>query len=306
MGFRGWLGRSAENIRANGYEGLTDSLYEFYTGAWRYFGWHVPRGVNIYERDWDALVILDACRVDVIQEVEGEYPFIDGIKTVESVGSMSQEWLAKTFIPRYADEIGETAYVTSNVFSAEVLEEVPFLFLDEVWKYAWDEEAGTVPPGPITDRAIMVGREYDPEFLIVHYMQPHHPFIGSDLAEEFESDPFGNRNEKTVVDALRKGEVSMDAFWSAYRQNLRLVLDDVARLLENLDAETIVLTADHGEAFGEWGIYGHPAGALHSVVKDVPWVETTATDTFDITPKLQPIDFDSTQAKERLAELGYL
>lgn len=306
MGFRGWLGRSADNVRSHGVDGLFDSLYELYTGAWRYLGWHIPRGVNIYDREWDALVILDACRVDVIREVESEYPFINGIESVESVGSMSQEWLAKTFTARYRSEIENTAYVTSNVFSEEVLGDMPFLLLDEVWKYGWDDEAGTVPPSPITERAVAVGREYEPEYLIIHYMQPHHPFIGSDLAADFESDPFGNRNEKTVVDALRKGEISKDEFWHAYRDNLRLVLDEVASLLTNLDADTVVLTADHGEAFGEWGIYGHPAGALHPVVKNVPWIETTATDTFDIEPTIEPMGPDSADAKRRLEELGYL
>ena len=41
------------------------------------------------------------------------------------------------------------------------------------------------------------------------------------------------------------------------------VLNDIGILLDNLDAERVVITADHGEAFGEYGILGHKLGSLH-------------------------------------------
>jgi hypothetical protein len=136
-------------------------------------------------------------------------------------------------------------------------------------------------------------------------MQPHHPFVGGGAPDEFEADPFGREDGTTVVDALRKGRISRDAFWEAYRENLRLVLDDVAVLLANHDAGRVVLTADHGDALGEWGIYDHPAGCLHPVVKNVPWTETTATDEGGYEPDLQP-DERETEVEERLRGLGYL
>jgi len=42
----------------------------------------MPVGTNIYERDWDALVVLDACRVDILREVADEYEFIDEVDSV--------------------------------------------------------------------------------------------------------------------------------------------------------------------------------------------------------------------------------
>lgn len=34
--------------------------------------------------------------------------------------------------------------------------------------------------------------------------------------------------------------------------------DEVDALRENLDAEQLVITSDHGQAFGEWKVYCHP------------------------------------------------
>ncbi|MEF8814584.1 MAG: hypothetical protein V5A55_12305 [Halovenus sp.] len=305
MGFNEWVRRSYARISENGREGAVDSLYEFYSALWRYVGWHVPRGTNVYEREWDTLVILDACRVDLLREVADDYPFVGPVESFESVGSMSEEWMEKTFTDEYADEVRRTAYVTSNVFSERVLSPDRFLELDEVWRYAWDDSLGIVPPRPVTDRAIAVARNRQPDRLIVHYMQPHHPFVSGDTAGAFAADPFGRENETTVVDALRKGRISRDAFWEAYRDNLHLVLEDVAVLLANHDAETVVISADHGDALGEWGIYDHPAGCLHPVVKNVPWVETTATDEGGYEPTLDPDDGEA-DVEERLRRLGYL
>jgi hypothetical protein len=157
----------------------------------------------------------------------------------------------------------------------------------------------------VTDRAIALARDRQHDRLIVHYMQPHHPFVAGGAPDGFAADPFGRENETTVVDALRKGRISREAFWNAYRENLRLVLEDVAVLLANHDAETVVLTADHGDALGEWGIYDHPAGCLHPAVKNVPWTETTATDGGEYEPQVVPSEREA-DVEERLRGLGYL
>jgi len=300
-----WMHRSYARISEDGREGALDSVHELYGGLWRYLGWKVPRGTNVYDLEWDTLVVLDACRVDLLEDVADEYSFIGEVNSLESVGSMSEEWMVKTFTDEYADEMRQTAYVTSNVFSERVLSASQFGTLDEVWQYAWDGELGIVPPRPVTDRAIATAREREPDRLIVHYMQPHHPFIADETFEQFEADPFGREDGTTVVDALRKGRIDYDDFWDAYRENLRLVLDDVAVLLENHDADTVVLTADHGDALGEWGIYDHPAGCLHPVVKDVPWMETTASDTGPYEPRIEPAA-DDADVQARLESLGYL
>jgi len=94
---------------------------------------------------------------------------------------------------------------------------------------------------------------------------------------------------------------------NAYHDNLRFVLDQVAVLLNNFDAENVVITADHGEAFGEMGFYRHPVACPLPIVRKVPWVETSATDTETVDPSApDPEAADTTSSvDERLEQLGY-
>jgi len=38
-----------------------------------------PDGTPIYEREWDVLVVLDACRLDLMEGVADEYEFIERV-----------------------------------------------------------------------------------------------------------------------------------------------------------------------------------------------------------------------------------
>jgi hypothetical protein len=253
-------------------------------------------GTPIFERDWDLCVVLDACRTDALAAVADEYDFLADRGAVWSVGSTSGEWVAHTFDRRYADAIGETAYVTANPHSKAVLRNrvVPPQYvatpatwpvwdpvrpgdlgaLTEVWAEARPERLGVVPPRTMTDYAIRQARAGDQDRLLVHYMQPHAPYVAGHLDGEG-SVPDA---DAAPFDALRAGTIDRETAWARYLDTLRLALDEVAVLLENVDAERVVVTADHGEAFGEWGFYEHPVGCPHPAVKRVPWVETTATD----------------------------
>ena len=118
----------------------------------------------------------------------------------------------------------------------------------------------------------------------------------------------------SVWDALSQGEVSSERVWSAYRENLRYVLDDVRVLLNNVNAERAIITSDHGNAFGEWWTYGHPPGVYVPVNRRVPFVEVTASDQKTLEPTLEnrsnrtAPDRDqesSDDVNDRLAALGY-
>ena len=312
MGLNEWLSRTRRRFKTLGArETLIESSYELYSGSWR-VGTLLPiPATNIYDRDWEVLVILDGCRVDVMEEVATEYPFVETVDSITSVGSMSIEWLNNTFNrSKYGDEMSKTGYVTANIFSEKTISEDSFHYLDEVWRYGWSEEVNTIPPRVVTDRAIRTWREKRPERLIVHYMQPHHPFIADSELRSFNVDPFGRDNtgeqrHYTAWGALRRGLVSRKDVWNAYRANLRLVLDEVDLLRNNVQANTLVLTADHGNAAGEWGIYDHPIGFPHPSVKKVPWVETTAEDTGSHDPDTIKTDETAPDVDTRLEALGY-
>ena len=290
---------------------LYETLYANYLKLWQYRARIGNIGQSIYERNWDVLLILDACRVDLIEGVENEYSFLDTPGTHTSLGSMSKEWLEANFTTDFPNQIKQTAYVTGNPYS-EAVADRNFRLLDEVWKYAWDDELGTIPPRPITDRAISVMRNHNPERLVVHYMQPHYPFIEDpDLHPGIDIDRFGNLPWDNVWEMLRNGEVDRNRVLSAYEQNLRLVLDDVSILLESIDADRVAISSDHGNALGEYGIYGHPEEVPLASIREVPWYETTATDTGQYEPTEYP-DKETDSSKpssqevtERLRDLGY-
>ena len=241
------------------------------------------RGENIFEKDWDALVVLDGLRTDLMEENISEYDFLgtDDVDRFHSLGSASQEWMDRNFTDEYEKEMSETVMVTGNAFSKTRLDEDSFQHLEEAWRYAWDEETEMVNPEPITDAAINLGREKEPERMIVHYMQPHYPFKNHpEIGCGVKPKSFGKVNsEKQPWDELLVGDVSQEELWEAYRQNLHYVMNEVERLGENLEAEKAVITADHGNGLGKldgqdrW-VYGHLEGVAVDSLRKVPWVET--------------------------------
>lgn len=263
------------------------------------------KAYEIYEKEWDLLIVLDGCRYDVMESVSAHYPFVENVQAKYSPASSSREWLQRQFRSQYADEIRETAYITGNTFSNEVLDSEDFALLDEVWKYGWDDATGIVLPRPITDRAISVARTHQPNRMIVHYMQPHFPSLENpEMGGQV--DPEKNRWINSVWSQLEAGELSHETVWNAYESNLKRVLTEVELLLNNADFETVIITADHGNGFGEFGIYGHPSDRVHPSLRKVPWITTTAEDTGNHTQKEYNRDKDDVAVNDRLAALGYL
>lgn len=267
------------------------------------------RGAPIYEQEWDVLVILDACRVDYMRGVAPDYGFIDTVNEFESLGSYSLSWMEQNFTEEYADEMANTVHVTGNPFSETALNANDFALLDEVWRYSWDDDIGTIHPRPITDRAITHAREHNPDRLIIHYMQPHAPFTQNPNLQSNGPSPddWMSSTDKSIWMRVREGEVALEDAQAAYRDELRYVLDDVELLLANIDAETAVITADHGESMGELGIYGHARGIASDSLRVVPWVTTSATDTGSYNPETYETTVSANpDTTSRLRDLGYL
>lgn len=261
----------------------------------------LPRlGTNIFDREWDVLLILDACRLDQFRRVVDEEA-----DSIWSVGSSSNEWMDHTFSHPATQE---TAYVTGNPFTNEH-DSDQFAALDELWKTHWDDETGTIPPEPISRYVISRHREgYDR--VIGHYMQPHYPFISNrtDITGrgmrwdvtygEIEDDGlalwdqflYGIRND---VDRVRE----------AYDSNLKFVWKEVERVMNNVDGAVIV-TADHGNAMGEFKMWGHKPGMLHPKMRRVPWAEFECEDLgneVEVEEETEVTD----SVSERLEDLGY-
>ncbi|WP_233738227.1 alkaline phosphatase family protein [Halocatena pleomorpha] len=262
-------------------------------------------GHSIYEREWDVLVVLDACRVDLLREVADEYDFLGEIETFYSIASKSSTWMERNFKGEYTEKTASTAYVTGNPFS-RMFSGSEFAYFDEVWRYAWDDELHTIPARPLTDSAIDVWRNESVDQMIVHYMQPHVPFVtepelGSYKGPEDFGDGFNDLWDQAGY------TLSADRVWNAYRDNLQYVLDDVELLLENLDANRVVISADHANAFGEFGFWGHPSYMLLPSIRQVPWSVTTGVDNGEYEPTIDRVEeIDDDAVTDRLRDLGYV
>lgn len=308
--------------------GLKYFLGGAYNGVYFSVTSRYPVGTNIFAKDWDLLIVLDACRVDALQEIAPEYDFISSVDSIWSVGSSSHEWLCKTFTSAYTDKINDTIYVSTNpntprtfrhqerpprkyptpinLAKWDVVDEESFNHIRQLHRHPYEQHYGTVPPDIPTDHAIELGRTNSFDKMIVHYFQPHRPYIGKAFPERRSINEIENR----PIEALQQGITTHEEIWDLYLENLRIALDSVQRLLENFDADNVVITADHGELFGELGLYGHPEGIIHPNLKRVPWVRTHASDHRSSLPtvdlELQHGSKSQKEVQERLEMLGYL
>lgn len=309
-----------------------ESGMAFARGIFRRVDQHFGR--TIWQRDdgdWDVLIILDACRHDLWDDVAPEYGLPTG-DTIWSNASCSIDWINYNFA-NCPSEIEDVGYVTANPFTdhdaehakSADLKDSPIGHLRALYETEWSEvdtdpPIETVPPERVTDHAIDAWRRRDElgiDQLVVHYMQPHEPFI--ERPEWSYQDPEDNAVLKNLVSdgyqagtspwrsMVDSGEVSPEEFWPVYCENLRWVLDDVTdRLLPNLDGD-VVLSADHGNGLGEWGEWHHPPGAIGPAVRRVPWIHVPCTDRKSVQPDATA--GSATQSDEeleaQLEALGY-
>jgi hypothetical protein len=193
-----------EGVGQFGYQTLR--YLDIWTPLWNTVTSRYPPGTNVFEREWDLLVVLDACRADTLREFTDTYPWLNSVDEMHSVGSMSAEWVLKTFTEQYRAEIERTAFISRNVWSNRI-------FVDRLHEHDNDPEGrnydqirrgypawnpvttgafrhyerveatanhdhrlhpeSTSIPHIVTDRAISVGRNVDPGRLVVWYRMPH-------------------------------------------------------------------------------------------------------------------------------------
>ena len=228
-------------------------------------------GIKVVEEDWAYLIILDACRYDVFKELNT----IPGrLEKRISLGSNTPEWSKKNFISYYHDIV----YVSSNPYISNIVVSdfkgsEHFFRVEHVWKYGWDEELSTIPPEEVTKAALRVKKKYPSKRMIIHYLQPHAPWIGETrLLPSKKLDSAAERFIKVGVwGEVRDMGVSVKLIRKAYKDNLKLVLSEVKKLVEELDGK-IVISADHGECLGEKFLTAHPPRIYVKELVEVPWL----------------------------------
>lgn len=271
-------------------------------------------GINIIDQDWDNLFILDACRYDLFEEIN-EIP--GNLRKVESRGAATPEFLRGNFRGR---NLSDTVYVNTNPMLHRHRKEINVSFHDviDLWTGdTWNDEYQTVLPNVVTEEATKAAERYPNKRLLVHYMQPHYPFIEANTT--FDKGHIGadSPDDLTTWMQIITGEVNVDRdqIWEAYADNLRLALPHVEELIENVSGKT-VLTSDHGNMFAERSKpipireWGHPPGIWTDELVQVPWLEVPNSDnrkeiiSESSTTESTPENDDEVQ--ERLESLGYV
>jgi len=268
------------------------------------------RGLDVMQRDWDNLVILDACRYDTFEK---NTRFEVTVERVVSAGNYSWEFMTANFVGR---ELHDTIYITANPYSARINESVFFKLISLIDD--WNQNTGTVLPEVVTQKAIQVAEDYPDKRLIVHYMQPHAPHIGS-VQDEFAQSGFNKyhgmgvqpvQNEgMSIWNAVREGLITSERLHESYVENLQIAEEAVESLVSKLNGKTVI-TADHGENLGErvmgLPVYGH--GHDTPECRFVPWLELNkesrrkviaSEPVSDVRPGDSTID-------DRLRDLGYI
>lgn len=309
-----------------------------------------------------VLVVLDACRYDYFAEQISAH--LDGsVRRTWSPGSLTPEWGPNVWSNQYPVTlissnpiIGDFEYAPRNNnfgYSTYCAADHVETFVD-AYNIAWDHESRTVLPDDLTDIALGEAARDGPTRLVVHYMQPHLPFIGdhgfsaylpdyqkshSDVSysetekarfleenstitleekrtyditwgEELEYNlSVSNSGERGYTPLLEAGIKDRTDIQAGYRGNLDAALEAITRLVRRVDCP-VVITADHGEFLGEYGLYDHPP-ISHPILRVVPWFNVDAR-MIGVKENTQaPIersDRDSTadSTEKRLRDLGYL
>lgn len=259
-------------------------------------------GIDLFAEDWDNLLVLDACRYDAFAR---EADLAGSLESRVSRGSMTREWVRANFADR---RLLDVVYVTANGNYAHVRDEIDAAVHEEV--PLWHDERRTgpddsvTPPEMVADAAREYADSHPNKRLLVHFVQPHTPYLGA-TGERF--DP-----RLPLGDIPREYDVSDATIERAYRENLSLVLEEVEGLLADLQGRTVV-TADHGELLGDRlgplpvRDYGHPDGIYLPELVTVPWFVSTNGPRKRITRE-EPTgtaDVDRATVEAHLRDLGY-
>lgn len=202
--------------------------------------------------------------------------------------------------------INSTNSKTANINPKEIFHEVI-----DLWLEGWDREKGTVPPSYVRKRTRSTLKRNPGKRIVSHFIQPHYPYLSLGPLNQFQSGLYSGKEERTIKSELDKyfpislssmaKKIMGKKMWEriklglnfkqtspieiyarnyglkglrhAYERELKTVLREIKKLLDNGVSGKVVVTADQGELLGEEGLFGHVSlGNESSTIRDVPWL----------------------------------
>ncbi|QGA80157.1 hypothetical protein [Candidatus Nanohalobium constans] len=184
----------------------------------------------------------------------------------------------------------------------------------DIWDSSWNSKMGTVTPEAVNKEFKDKKEDISDRRTVIHYMQPHKPFIGygSSRMENMKKQSIGKIESESrqilpdsvserlssLIERLERSETAMkiglmmslspmnfvkaflgdseETMKILHEENMRKALECVQELATDLDGK-VVITSDHGEAFGEQGVWGHHIETHIPPLIEVPWLEVENT-----------------------------
>lgn len=349
--------RANQILQQEGFRTMVRKTKEYtYRNIYKYYYNHIySRKISsqkeaihdLLNEDEFVLIILDACRHDYLKNVFTDF-FSGELSKKWSEASRTPHWVPNTWTKDYdityisgspwvssdsrykSEPTGGTTWDTSYRPTEHFETIVPVIATD------WSSDLYTTKPRAITDSVLRHLSSEENTRIVVHYMQPHKPYI-ADKSGNYTSEPVIPVHKKSnepgkeardkvgkadvpryrIRDQIKDGNLNIEELRNAYRNNLRAILGEVNTLIEHIDPESkTVVTADHGEFLGE-RIYGsrkfmHP-DQMHPILREVPWLEISNEDLkgrevnmTEIREESKKEEISEDVAEDRLKALGYL
>jgi hypothetical protein len=267
---------------------------------------------NLLEENEFLLIIFDSCRFD----------FFENQYSLHYTGKLQRASTTNTYTKRYQTNIWPDEYDLTYVAGGPVISDRTFGLsnhdyrpsehFDEivpVWDMDYEKELGVTPPEAVTDAAL----ERDASRMVVHYFQPHAPYIGESRLRDDQTEGAATTSSKIeiraeslkeVYELIENERIDESTLHEAYASNLSRVMEAAKPLVDHASQRTVI-TSDHGELLGEDGRYMH-GGAPHPVLCEVPWlkIENVVGEINNVEPAKRRRT--EKNVKEQLQDLGYM
>ncbi|MDS0281742.1 hypothetical protein [Haloarcula onubensis] len=246
--------------------------------AWKWLWQQAPgvREPDLFDRldavDWDVLILLDACRYDTLADITTNAV----VDRARSPASATPGFLSAA---NEARQFEETVYVSANPQSGKRspspnCEHVP------VYETEWDDNLATVRAEDVYDAVRdHVGGDRP---VVAHTLQPHYPHVCAvdgrtvpvpgGVHPRFFADEWyhGEKLQAMLANGLFDTARARRSYEACVRYAWERASEFAAELAD--DGHRVVISADHGELFGERGLVEHPVGVAVEPVVAVPWV----------------------------------
>ena len=259
--------------------------------------------VNLLKQDWDVLIIIDATRYDVFEELHKSILHKKGVlKKAKTFASCTFDWMNGNLNNKDCSDI---IYIDPIIMFENYVPQNNFFHIEKVWKTKWDYKYGTILPESITDSALDLMKKHKDKRFIVHYHQPHPPillpnflkirtrittpdkvlrrvdkedenptkdiphFIQGNMRRFLGSENAWNILIKLGIEPLDGAgqmykHLGKEEMIRGYKENLKLVLKDINRIIDSQNKK-IVITADHS--------YNYDRSRKKLKKRYVPWYE---------------------------------